>query len=636
MGALTVLALAVPVSALAGTYTWNLNTDFTFMAPGANPDSDQYGATPWIYQEGPTNGSTDPTTFSPLRTFSTNVAASPGLSTWSDASSGALVGINPTTAPITDASAKATVQPNQIFLEPGSGGQVSAAGWISPFNQPETVTLDGSVSVDSTCAVYSGTWSLDQTGVAQPVATGTAAGSFPTTSVTVAPGGSIYFTVSSATASCAATGLLLQITAVGTAPAVTLTSPAAGSSSTVATPTFSGAAGNDFGDSSQVTLNVYSGGAASGNPVQSVTVPSSGAAWSATLGSGLALGTYTAQAQQSDVVGDVGSSAAVTFSVTAPAVTLDSLGSAPQNTSTPTFSGTADTDPGSNASVQIEVFNGSTASGSPLVSFTGPVSVSGQYSVPASSPLGDGTYTAIAAQGSPAGNVGHSAPQSFSVDTQPPRVTLVKPGPRLDVFQLVFTGAAGTQPFDPNTVSVALYRGSAAKGTPYKTLSGTVKGSKWSATWPGTQLPHGVYTVRASQTDANGHTGMSGPSTFRIVGLPPVIGGPVTINRAGVVSLKLSCNELPGDTCAANVRVLTTGSFQTVAGGPVGVLSVLFASRSISGGQTATVTRKALPEVAAVLRHQARVRVAISATLHPNTGKVVRATSRTNLSRIGA
>jgi hypothetical protein len=234
-----------------------------------------------------------------------------------------------------------------------------------------------------------------------------------------------------------------------------------------------------------------------------------------------------------------------------------------------------------------------------------------------------------------AGNAGYSATQTFSVDTQAPTVTLVspRPGSRSDVLHLVFTGAAGAQSFDSGVVNVSVYKGKKAVGKPVRTLPATVKGSTWSVTWPGQLLPRGSYTALASQTDAVGHRGLSAARTFKIVPLPPVIGSPATINRLGTVSLKMTCNEPPGDTCTGTVRVLTAGAFQTVVGGPSGPLTVMFAYVHILGGHTSTIARQALPSVAAALRRHAKVAVAVSATLHPRSGAAIHATARIKLRR---
>ena len=66
LGALAALVLSVPSSALAGTYTWNLASDFTATPPGANPDHDPYGANPWTYLQGTTS---NPSSFTSLTTF---------------------------------------------------------------------------------------------------------------------------------------------------------------------------------------------------------------------------------------------------------------------------------------------------------------------------------------------------------------------------------------------------------------------------------------------------------------------------------------------------------------------------------------------------------------------------------------
>lgn len=624
----------MPGSAFAGTYTWNLASDFTSASPGANPDHDPYGATPWSYVEGSTSSATPSTTFSPLAYFGADDVQG-GLSAWSASSggtSGPLVGINPTGSAIVNGDSR--FPPGQIVLEPGSSNVV-AVGWKSPFSQTETVSINGAVSADAGSmppCVYGTSWSVDQNGT--PLVGGITSISF-STSAEVAAGGTIYLTVSNTgDAACDATGLSLDIAASGTAPSPSVTSPASGSSSTVDTPTFSGVAGNDFGDSSQVTLRLYPGTKASGTPAQAVTVGRSDAGWSAQLPTPLALGTYTAQAEQDDVVGDAGFSAPVTFTVTVPAISLNSPGSKPFGTSTPTLTGTADADAGSEPFALVAIYDGSSATGSPALRVTTGVGAGGQYSAQLPS-LADGVYTAVAGQGDLAGNTGFSAPQSFSVDTHAPAVTLARPGKgsRADLLQLAFTGAAGSAPFDANFVTVSLYRGTKAVGKRIGTLRVKVSGSTWSGTYSGKLRP-ATYTAVATQTDALGHVGMSAAHTFRVLALPPVIGAVATINRAGRASVKIACNEPAGDNCSGTVLVLTRGQYQPLAGGPVGRLTVIFAYVHIPGGKTSTITRTVLTPVADVLRRHASVAVTISANLRPNKGKVIHATARDNLRRI--
>ena len=103
-------------------------------------------------------------------------------------------------------------------------------------------------------------------------------------------------------------------TAAKFAPAVTLTAPADGSATNDTTPTLSGAAGNTTGDNLPITVKIYSGASATGTPVQTRTPNRAGATWTTTATT-LAVGTYTAQATQTDTSGNTGTSAASTFTV---------------------------------------------------------------------------------------------------------------------------------------------------------------------------------------------------------------------------------------------------------------------------------------------------------------------------------
>ena len=99
---------------------------------------------------------------------------------------------------------------------------------------------------------------------------------------------------------------------------MTLTTPAPGATTTDTTPTYAGAAGTARGDSSKVTVYVYSGAGAAGSPVQTLTTQRSGTTWTVTSAAALAPGTYTAQARQSDKAGNTGFSSANSFEISAP------------------------------------------------------------------------------------------------------------------------------------------------------------------------------------------------------------------------------------------------------------------------------------------------------------------------------
>ena len=103
------------------------------------------------------------------------------------------------------------------------------------------------------------------------------------------------------------------------APAPVLSAPASGSSTTDATPLFSGTAGSGAGDGAQVRILVFAGLSDSGTPVATFSGPRAGAAFSISPASALAVGTYTARAEQQDGAGNTGRSAARTFAVTSAA-----------------------------------------------------------------------------------------------------------------------------------------------------------------------------------------------------------------------------------------------------------------------------------------------------------------------------
>ncbi|MDQ3933482.1 MAG: chitobiase/beta-hexosaminidase C-terminal domain-containing protein [Actinomycetota bacterium] len=117
-------------------------------------------------------------------------------------------------------------------------------------------------------------------------------------------------------------------------PAVTVTSPAAGSTGQDTTPALAGAAGTAAGDMPTITVNLYAGATVSGSPARTFSVTQSGGAWSvgdASWDAGVPLraplpdGVYTAQADQSDANG-AGTSNTRTFRVdTTPPTTGDDV-----------------------------------------------------------------------------------------------------------------------------------------------------------------------------------------------------------------------------------------------------------------------------------------------------------------------
>jgi hypothetical protein len=644
-GATALVSLGLPAGAVAGTFTWSLPADFTATAPGANPDHDAYGATPWSYRESapaPLLGSPShgPSGLKKLPGFTTGIDG--GLAGWMDSGDpGALIATNPTGSPISNGGA--TFPAGMLAATPPSDRLV-AIGWTSPLPGSTKVTVTGSVVPDGQgCVVGGYTWSLDQNGNA--LQQGSGASSSVSATATVPSGGSIYLAVAPSLiypgAACATAGVSLQIRAdVSAGPQVTLTSPANGALINRATPTFSGAASTAFGAGKQITVQIYSGASASGTPVQTLFTNASGGRYSASLSGPLDDGVYTAQAAQQDLASppDTGSSAPSSFRINnaTPQIKLSSPSSEPQRSATPTLTGVAGTAKGDANSVKLIVYPGGDTTGAPARYLSGSVDGRGDFSVRVTPGLDDGQYTAVAAQGGPASSVGFSSPVTFRVKLHPPTVTLTSPaaGSNTSRRSPVFSGVAGDTVDDSATVTVTLYSGASTKAKALGTMSASRSGASWSGAWP-RALKLGLYTAVASQRDDAGHTGRTSPNTFLIVPSPAVIGTGVSVSQGGLIAVPLMCSAPPGQTCTGEVLVTTVRSFRPVPGGPVGHLSVMFAYVTIPGGQTIIVRQQMQSAVRNTLRHAGLARVTVTSLLSAG-GKRASTSTVTRLLKVGA
>jgi hypothetical protein len=618
--------MAPAAASAAGVFTWNLASDFTATGSGSNPDHDQYGATPWSYVEGPSSFLTfshDPSKFKPLSTFVTSVRG--GLAGWTDPTDPAtFIGINPTDSTISQPPI--AYPPHAIAMQPAADRLV-AVGWTSPFAETQTVTVSGAVSTDDTgtCLLAEPQWSLDQNGT-QLESGSPLSGSIADT-VTVPPGGTIYVTVvPGATAACSVVGLALTIQANGSPPAVTLSSPAQGAVIAGGQPTFSGTTSQDFGDSQQVTVRVYSGSSVTDTPVETLTTTASGGAYQVQPTTPLGDGTYTAQAEQDDVLSppEEGFSTPVTFTVEngGPQVTLNSLGSSPLTTGTPTLTGTAGTSPSDSTMVAIGIYAGQGLNGTPVRFLTANVNADGTFSAPVTPALADGTYTAVAAQRGPA-SAGISQPMTFVIKATGPRLVLTTPAAGASVPSPLpfFAGTAGTAQGDSSTITVTVYKGPSVRGKRLGRVTTTADNGKWGVLWPH-QLHLGLYTVQASQSDDAGHVTLSTPHRFLIVPGRKVIGSTVSLSRSGTVSLPINCLAAPGITCAGNVLIVTRDRFQPSAGGPSGRLRLLFQYVQLTGGHKVSVHAKLPAKTARILRRAAPLKVLVTIELKAN-GRII-------------
>jgi Big-like domain-containing protein len=81
------------------------------------------------------------------------------------------------------------------------------------------------------------------------------------------------------------------------------------------------------------------------------------------------------------------------------------------------------------------------------------------------------------------------------------------------------SGNAGTASGDGTTVTVRIYSGTTATGTPVQTLTPTAVSGTWSTT--AATLTSATYTARVTQADSLGNTGTSAPHTFTVDTIAP-------------------------------------------------------------------------------------------------------------------
>src|SRR5262249_13909951 len=150
----------------------------------------------------------------------------------------------------------------------------------------------------------------------------------------------------------------------------------------------SGTAGTAAGDSSTVTINIYSGTTVGGTPFETLTTTAdAGGSYSVPATSPLSPdGLYTAQASQSDSVGMHVTSRITSCGVqTAARLITPNIVSMLASNSVPAFSGTAGTAVGDSNTVTISIYSGSTVGGTPFETLTTTAGMDGSYSVPATS-----------------------------------------------------------------------------------------------------------------------------------------------------------------------------------------------------------------------------------------------------------
>jgi len=160
----------------------------------------------------------------------------------------------------------------------------------------------------------------------------------------------------------------------------------------------------------------------------------------------------------------------------------------------------------------VQVFEGATKVGSAKTTASG-----GKWSTAALSPAlpaGKRTFTAVATEKSAVGNAeGKSSKVSFEVDTEPPVVTLEPLALVSNDTTPAFSGTASET--DPVTVEV--FAGAEAKGSPVAKLTASVAGGTWKSAHLTKELENGVYTAIASEPSSlENAPGQSKPVSFEV------------------------------------------------------------------------------------------------------------------------
>jgi hypothetical protein len=207
----------------------------------------------------------------------------------------------------------------------------------------------------------------------------------------------------------------------------------------------------------------------------------------------------------------------------------------------------------------------------------------------------------------------------FQIKIHAPALTLFQPtgGVWIGRGRLLFSGQAGNALGDDHKVTLQVYRGKSAAGTPVGTRSVTEHGGRWSTRWKGLHL--GYYTVVATQSDDAGHTTHTAPHTFRLVSKIQAFGPSVTVS-GNFASIPIGCLASSTKSCRGTVLIVTKGSYRTAAGGPSGPLEVLFANVRIPGGAMGVISGRVPSGVLRVLRRLRHTRVTVTTKLS-NSGQ---------------
>ena len=362
-------------------------------------------------------------------------------------------------------------------------------------------TIDGTIDAadaNLTVSLYDGTTLLGTT-------TANTSGAW-STGVTLSGDGA-HVIVAKATDAAGNTGTSagLGFTLDTTPPTLTIVS--APTLTNNATPTISGAI--DAADAN-LAVTIYDGATA----IATVT-PQSNGAWSAALS--LSEGSHSLVAKATDAAGNLGASTAVavTVDLTPPTVAITSPGGL-TDSAAQTVTGTIDA---ADVGRTVSIYDGVTLLGSVTTT-------SVDWSVPVTLSA-DGSHSLVAKATDLAGNVGTSGAVVFTLDNQPPVLTITSGAKLTNQTTLTITGTIDAA--DAN-LQVSIYDGSKVVATATPSL---VDGT-WSAAV--TLTGDGLHDLVAKAQDAAGNIGSSGLDAITLDTTPPTL----AITSSGGLTNKLA------------------------------------------------------------------------------------------------
>ncbi|WP_312009959.1 Ig-like domain-containing protein [Bradyrhizobium sp. CIR3A] len=316
-----------------------------------------------------------------------------------------------------------------------------------------------------------------------------------------------------------------------------------------------------------------------GSPIAATTTTDAQGAWSFTP-TGLADGSHTIVASQTDTFGNTGSaSLSFTLDTTAPTVAITSTGG-PVNQASQTVTGTVGV---ADAGATVTILDGTTTIGTAIVQGNGGWSTTVT--------LNNGPNSLTARVSDAAGNTATSGAVVYTLSTTGPTITET------------LVADTGTSATDHVTADPALSGTGLANtvvhftidGSPIAATTTTDAQGAWSFTPSG--LADGSHTIVASQTDIFGNTG-SASLSFTLDTTAPAVaitsaGGPVNqasqtiTGTVGIADAGATVTILDGSTTIGTAIVQANGSWSTTVTLNQGGNS-LTARVSDAAGNTAT------------------------------------------------